>query len=362
MIKKDKVLICYNEPASIYENYLGKSANKNEVKIDLSENEFLNQIENIKNSLEKKFEQVSVLSIGKNIPDALTKMKKISPDLIFNFVEAVDGNANYESYVAGIFEILQLEYTGNKALTLGNCLNKTRTKQVLQSFGIKTPNYHLAYYKKKIDEKIFKLDFPVILKLGKEDASIGISEFSVAYDFKSMTKQLNFLFKNYKQDVIIEEYIKGREINAAILGNKLLPLSEITFKNLPNDLPKIVTYEAKWSAESIYYKNTVPVCPANLDEKTKIKIERLALDAFYAMDCRDYARVDFRLSKNNTPYVIEVNPNPDISIDSGFIRSAGKAGITYDQVLYTIAEFALKRKVNDKETAFASQEAVGRIN
>ena len=357
-MKKEKVLICYNEPASIYENYLGKSPAKSEEKIDLSEKDFLSQVENIEKILKKKFENVSVLSIGKNIPQALTEMKETSPDVIFNFVEAVEGNANYESYIAGIYEILQLEYTGNKALTLGNCLNKPRTKQVLQSFGVRTPNYYLAYFKKKIEEKNFKLNFPVILKLGKEDASIGISEFSVAYDFKSMIKQVNFLFKNYKQDVIIEEYIKGREINAAILGNNILPLSEITFKNLPNDLPKIVTYEAKWSAGSVYYKNTVPVCPAKLDEKTKIKIERMALDAFYAMDCRDYARVDFRLSKNNTPYVIEVNPNPDISKDSGFIRSAGAAGISYEEVLYTLAEFALKRKGNDNETAFETQEAV----
>lgn len=358
MMKNEKVLICYNEPASIYENYLGKSSGNNEEKIDLSEKEFLSQIETIKGTLSQKFQNVSVLSIGKNISQALNQIKELQPGIIFNFVEAVEGNANYESYIAGIYELLQHEYTGNKALTLGNCLNKPRTKQVLQSFGIRTPNYHLAYYKKKIEENEFELKFPVILKLVKEDASIGISEYSVANDFKAMTKQLNFLFKNYKQDVLIEEYVKGREINAAILGNTILPLSEITFKNLPNDLPKIVTYEAKWSAGSVYYKNTIPVCPAKLDEKTKIKIERMALDAFYAMDCRDYARVDFRLSKNNTPYVIEVNPNPDISKDSGFIRSAGAAGISYEEVLYTLADFAIKRKGNDNETAFEAQEAV----
>lgn len=358
MIKKEKVLICYNEPASIYENYLGKSSGETGEKQDLSEKEFLTQIENIKNTLKKRFENVEVISIGKNIPRVLKKIRSVSPDIIFNFVEAVEGNANYESYIAGIFEILQIEYTGNKALTLGNCLNKPRTKQVLQSFGIKTPKYHHAYLNKKIDEKQFKLNFPVILKLVKEDASIGISEFSVAYDFKSMTKQLNFLFKNYKQDVLIEEYIKGREINAAILGNEILPLSEITFKNLPNNLPKIVTYEAKWSEGSVYYNNTLPVCPAKIDDKTKIKIERIALDAFYAMDCRDYARVDFRLGKNRTPYVIEVNPNPDISKDSGFIRSAATAGINYETVLYTLADFALKRKAYDDETASEAQEAV----
>ena len=141
----------------------------------------------------------------------------------------------------------------------------------------------------------------------------------------------------------------GRELNCAVLGGKPLPISEIDFTGLPEGLPKIVTYDGKWMEDSVYYENTKPVCPAELNEDLKKNIEEIALQAFEAMNCRDYARVDIRLDKNNNPFVIEVNPNPDISTDSGFVRAAAAAGISYSGLLSTIAEFALNRKKNDSQ-------------
>jgi D-alanine-D-alanine ligase len=166
-----------------------------------------------------------------------------------------------------------------------------------------------------------------------------------------MKERLEYLFENFKQEVLIEEYIEGRELNVAILGDQILPISEIRFDGLPDDLPKIVTYEAKWSPDSVYYQNTVPKCPAQLDEKLKLKIEKMARQAFEAMDCRDYARVDIRLNNKNVPYVIEVNPNPDISPDAGFVRSANTTGISYDELLFRISTFALKRITYDTQAA-----------
>ena len=162
-----------------------------------------------------------------------------------------------------------------------------------------------------------------------------------------LNNHLEFLFKMYKQEVIAEGYIEGRELNVAILGNKVLPISEIKFDGLPENLPKIVTYDGKWIAESVYYENTKPQCPAVIDSSTKGIIEELALKAFKSMNCRDYARVDIRLSKENVPYVIEINPNPDISMDSGFARAAAASGISYPGLLNTIAGFALSRKSYD---------------
>ena len=180
-----------------------------------------------------------------------------------------------------------------------------------------------------------------------EDASIGISENSVIYNNVDLHKQIKFLRKNYNQDILIEQYIEGRELNVSILGNQILPISEITFNGIPEGLPKIVTYEAKWSPESVYYENTVPVCPAELAPSKKKKIEMLAYAAFKAVNGRDYARVDIRLDKNEIPYIIEINHNPDISEDSGFIRSAKKFRLSYSGFLKTIANFALKRGIKD---------------
>ena len=132
------------------------------------------------------------------------------------------------------------QYTGNIPSCLGNCLNKSRTKNILRSFGISTPASITVKKSEKVTAKDIKLTYPVILKLLNEDASIGISEFSVVKDFRALNKHLLFLQKTYKQDVLIEEYIEGRELNVAILGRTVLPVSEIIFKGLPENFPKLL--------------------------------------------------------------------------------------------------------------------------
>jgi D-alanine-D-alanine ligase len=346
-----KILICYNEPIKYYNNYLGKEIHEEHQDIDLSERDFLKQIDNIQKILQKKYFTVDTLPINRNIQQAIKKITNYSPDAILNFVESVEGNSNLESYFTGLYDLLNIPFTGNNSTCLGNCLVKERTKQILHSHGVRTPKHVIAEINKVPKENKFILKYPVILKLATEDASIGISEFSVVNNYESLKERLNYLFTSFNQNVIIEEYIDGRELNVAILGNEILPISEIIFDGLPDDLPKIITYEAKWSPESIYYKNTSGRCPAQLDKKIKKRIEKIALTSFHALECRDYARVDIRLSTKNVPYVIEINPNPDISPDSGFVRSANAAGISYEQLINKILTFALQRAHYDTQIA-----------
>jgi D-alanine-D-alanine ligase len=348
---EQKVLICYNEPVRYYDNYLGKDVKDSKEDTDLSEREFLKQIELIKKSLKKRYMSVETLAVNRDIKSAMKRIINFSPDLIFNFVESVEGNSNLESYVAGMFDLLGIPYTGNGAISLGNCLIKSRTKQILDSHGIRTPKHAIIAVNELPKKSGFVLKFPVILKLAREDASIGISEDSVVHNFADLNERLKYLFTNFTQDVLIEEYIDGRELNVAILGDQILPISEIRFDGLPDQLPKIVTYEAKWSPESVYYKNTVPSCPAVLAKPVRQKVEKMAKEAFEALECRDYARVDIRLNHKNVPYVIEINPNPDISPDTGFVRSANAANINYDELLYKISQLALKRSKYDTQIA-----------
>ena len=344
-----KILICYNSPVSIFPIYNGKPARKEVSSNDLSETAFSREIKNIKIALEEHFSDVKTAAINRDIIRTINLIKKHSPDIIFNCVESVEGISTFEYCMAGIYPLLDLQYTGNIPSCLGNCLNKEFTKNILRSTGINTPDSQIVRANEKFSEKNFRLRYPVILKLLKEDASIGVSEFSVVNDFKGLRRQFNFLIRTYRQDVIIEEYIDGRELNCAILGQTPLPVSEIKFSGLPADLPKIVTYDGKWMDGSIYYNNTVPKCPAKLSKNLKQKVEETALSAFNAMNCRDYARVDLRVNKKGIPFVIEVNPNPDISRDSGFARAAEAAGISYSELLKTITEFPLFRKQNDSK-------------
>jgi D-alanine-D-alanine ligase len=342
-----RILVCYNSPFSIFPVYTGKAEDIEGISKDLSESGFSKEINNIRKLLQENFTEVSTFAIDGNVEKTVNKLNSYSPDVIFNFVESVEGVSSYEYCMAGLFQLLGYEFTGNMPAALGNCLNKQRTKGILKSFGINTPNAVVIKDRKRFDKNNFNLKFPVILKLLNEDASIGISEFSVVKSFAALNRHLKFLVDTYKQEILIEEYIDGREFNVAVLGDKVLPVSEIKFDGLPDHLPKIVTYDGKWIAESIYYENTKPMCPAELDPALNKQVQETALKAFKAMGCRDYARVDMRLSEGNIPYVIEVNPNPDISSDAGFARAAAASGISYSGLLFTIAGLALARKKYD---------------
>jgi D-alanine-D-alanine ligase len=349
MISDTKILICYNAPVSIFSVYNGKPAGHKNPLNDLSEKGFKKEIIKIRSSLKKYYENVRSLAIDRNVNETIKKITKYKPDVIFNFVESVEGIASYEYCMAGLFELLGYQYTGNIPSCLGNCLNKSRTKNILRSFGIRTPASITVKKSEKITSKDIKLTYPLILKLLNEDASIGISEFSVVKNFRALNKHLLFLQKTYKQDILIEEYIEGRELNVAVIGRTVLPVSEIKYTGLPDNLPKIVTYDGKWMQDSLYFKHTIPECPARLHKRLLKKVEEISLEAFDAMNCRDYARVDLRLDEDDQPFVIEVNPNPDISTDSGFARAAKASGIEYSELLFHISQLALSRKKSDTQ-------------
>ena len=343
MISDAKILLCYNAPVSIYQVYNGKPKELDGSIDDMSESGFVNELQTLVASLQKYFSRVETLAVTKNIGESIRKITSLNPDVIFNLVESVEGNASFEAFHAGVFDLLDIPYTGNHPQALGNCLNKTFAKQILLANGIKTPGSLSVPPHTHLSKKQFSLHFPVITKLAKEDASIGISEHSVVSSFENLIKQISFLTSTYHQEVIVEEYIPGREFNVAILGDTVLPVSEIDFSGLPEHLPKIVTYEGKWISESLYFKHTNPQCPAKLFQRQKKNIEATALTAFNALECRDYARIDIRLDTNDIPYVIEVNPNPDISTDSGFARAANASGLPYEEMLFTIINLALRR-------------------
>jgi len=345
MTEDIKILITYNAPVALYSVYSGKeSVSKPD---DLSESSFFNELAFIKESLLKYFSEVEILAVDSDIFLLIDKLNIIKPDVIVNFVESVEGVTSFESYVTGLYELMNIPYTGNDTLTLSNCLDKSRAKEFLTAQGINTPKYFIYKPSAKNPLKDFDLNFPVISKLAKEDASIGISENSVSYNETELLKQLGFLAKTYNQNIILEEYIDGREFNVAILDDFPLPISEICFNSLPDSLPKIVTYEGKWIVDTVYYDNTVPQCPANIDDDLKFLLETTAIRAYHALNCRDYVRVDIRLSQSGIAYVIEVNPNPDISLDSGFNRAAKAVGIDHGMLLNKLVTLALKRRIYD---------------
>jgi D-alanine-D-alanine ligase len=238
-----------------------------------------------------------------------------------------------------------IPYTGSNAFTLGIALNKVLVKQILQCNGLPTPRFQLfkSAVRLALDES---MDYPLIVKPSHEDASIGIEPASIVGNAVELRKRIRHIVEEFDQPALVEEYIDGRELNVAIMGNHkpaVFPISEIDMSTLPKRYPRIITYNAKWMKGTEEYEHTRGVCPAILPAALETQLKAMALEAYRLLGCRDYARVDFRLSKDHQPYILEVNPNPDISDDAGFARSAAAEGYGFDELVGKIVECALER-------------------
>lgn len=287
------------------------------------------------------------LNIKDNLELMLKNLKDDKPDVIFNFVEIYKDNPRLEMNIVGLFELMEIPYTGAPSMGLANCQNKILAKRMLSSAGIRIPQFFIVYA--KTTRYPHKLNYPLLVKPAFEDASVGIENESIVNDSSHLKKRVEHVLKQFHQPALIEEFIEGRELNVAIMGDKrlrILPISEIDFSTMPDHLHNIVSYQAKWDPNHESYHKTIPKCPASLPMLIEKKAKEVAFRAFKVMGCRDYARVDIRLSKDNKLYVLEVNPNPDITEGAGFMRSAEHAGMSYAQALKRIVKYALGRSHN----------------
>lgn len=332
---------------------LDSEKNKN----NSSDNEQTNQVnhnygrENITDAtaIKKIFTQlnheVKIISINEN---AYEQIKAEKPDVVFNLCDdGFRGDYTLEPHVAIMLDILNVPYTGNNYFTIALCQNKARAKDILTYNGILTPKFQVfTSAERKLNPE---LKFPMIVKPIREDGSVGIRERSVVNNEEQLKEEVDHIINLHKQEALVEEFIDGREFNVALIGNRrpnILPVSEIDFTGMPEHLPRIVSYRAKWVKQSIAYKKTPVICPASIDEKTNKLIEDTARKCYKVFGCIGYIRIDFRYDiKEEKLYVLEINPNPDISEDAGMARSAGIAGITYPNLLQKFIDFAMERKL-----------------
>jgi D-alanine-D-alanine ligase len=284
------------------------------------------------------------IPVNLNMFEKLRELKD-EIDVAFNLCD--DGffsKSSMEPHLPAMLDVLDIPYTGSGFKALATCLNKARTKEILSYNEIPTAKFQVFdSMKVRLDEE---LKFPLFVKPLEEDASIGIKQDSVVNNEEELMRRVFIVLDMYKQPALVEEFIDGREANVGIVGTKdpkSLPVSEILFDNLDNELPNICTYSAKWKEESDYFKNTPPKCPAEMDEKLANKLKEIALKAYKLMGCEDYGRIDFRIDKEGNPYVLEVNPNPDISSDAGLARMARADGMDYAKLIDFIIKSALEK-------------------
>jgi len=331
-----KVVVLYN---------LLERLEKGEAKDILAEEAILEEIGAVEEALRSLGHDSYVMAIRDEIVTVIHWLKEIQPDVVFNLCESVYGNACLEMNIPALLDLFRIPYTGSSPLTLGLCLDKGKVKDILQSQGILTPRYRIFGQE---GDPMRGDGFPLIVKPLHEDGSLGIWKESVVYDDEALSRQIRYVVERYQQPALVEEFIDGRELNVGLLETdgklEVLPISEIDYSEFPKGLPRICGYEAKWETETPEYQKSKPVCPAPLEPVVQKTIEQIALKVFKVFGCRDYARVDMRLDAEGKAFVLEVNPNPDISPKSGMARAIRVQGMSYTEFVRNLLERALQRK------------------
>lgn len=305
----------------------------------------LEEIEAIVSALKKEGFRARAFNVQDDFARLQQALRRKAPDVIFNLIEFFHDNSKLEAMVAGLYELYKIPYTGAPPFALSLCQRKGLTKQVLLANGVPTPHFKLLN-KPEIAQR-HGLHYPVIVKPAREDGSGGVERESVVYNYKELLARLEIVFKEFAPPILVEEFIEGRELHVGILGNEdpvVLPIIEFDFSEFDADHPKIISYNAKWNPLDETYHRVHTICPANLSKRVLKKVEEVCLHAYRITGCRDYARLDLRLDKKNHPFVLEVNPNPDLTEGVSFMESAEKAGLSFSDTLKQIVEFALQRK------------------
>lgn len=285
------------------------------------------------------FETVCLPFCMQQMAELNARLKSLNPLFVVNLVETVDGKSSLSFAAGELLESLGIKYTGNCAQALSATTDKLTAKRLLRSFGIATPEWVEAS-----GEGIYLEGERYLIKPVSEEGSVGIHDLSVS-SFKSreaLVEKMRLEAASTGRECFAERYIDGRELNVSMLGSEeepvILPVSEILFIGYEEKgLPRIVNYDAKWKADSYVYKNSIrSFLTGGKDADLVREICAMAKMCWSLFRLRGYARIDFRVDKPGIPWIIDINANPCISPDSGFIAAAEKAGLDYDGVIKRI--------------------------
>jgi D-alanine-D-alanine ligase len=279
-----------------------------------------------------------------DIKGFVKEIREAYPQLVFNLVESVDGHGRLIPFPASILDLLGVPYTGAPADALYLTSSKILAKKMLAGAGIPTPSY---YSPADLRMKSTPLGGPYIIKSVWEHASVGLEESSVL-SAKNSGQLLAEMEKRRDQlggDCFAEQFIDGREFNLSILasqgGAEALPPAEMRFIDYPPGKWKVVGYRAKWDEGSFESSHTQRSFEFAKSERPLLQnLADMAKRCWQLFGLRGYARVDFRVDERNQPWVLEINANPCLSPDAGFVAAASQAGLSYRQVVERIVQGA----------------------
>jgi len=292
----------------------------------------------------EKLGHSAVYQIVDGRDQSLIALARCDADLFFNLTESYAGDDTMDMNLAAYLDLLGKPYTGAGPHALYLAQDKALAKKIFAFHGIRTP-FFATSYRGKLDHS-HDIAFPLIVKPTSEDGSIGIDNDSVVGSVKELMERIHYIHEEFDSPALIEEYIEGREIYAAVLGNEnpeVLPMVELDLSRLPEGTPKIAGKEVKWEKDTEAYRVTKSAPAEDLDEETAKRLSDTALSVYQALKLRDYGRIDMRLTKEGEVYVIEANPNPWLSSGAEFHMAARKAGRSYSQLISEIVDLARAR-------------------
>src|SRR5215208_4158553 len=296
------------------------------------------------------------------------RLRAERPDIVFNIAEGLRG-VNREAHVPAICEFYGVPYSGSDPFTLSLCLDKARTKETLAFHGVPTAPFVVirdeeglralmrhsaltAESRVPSAECRAPLSFPLFAKPLHEGSSKGITERNFCRTARELEETVAFLLETYAQPVLVETYLPGAEFTCAVLGNgrsaRVLPIVGMNFASLPGGALPIYGFEAKWLWDRPENPLEMFECPARVGDALRSAIERVTLDAYRVLGCRDWSRIDVRLDAAGVPNVVEVNPLPGILPDpadnSCFPKAARAAGLSYDELIQSCLRLAAERQ------------------
>lgn len=289
-------------------------------------------------TLRKMDHDVRPLGVWDDLGKIRKELEEWKPHIAFNLLEEFHGVAMYDQHVVSYLELLKQPYTGCNPRGLMLSHDKALCKQILAYHRVLTPKF-VVYPMRRTVKPTKRLQYPLLVKSVSEEASLGIAKASIVTSDEKLKDRVQFIHEHVKSDALVEEYIEGREIYVSILGNQrlqTLPLWELTFSKTDDKAPLIATAKVKWD---LNYQEKIGVethAAKDLPDGAASHIVKQCIRAYRALFLTGYARIDLRLAADGRAYVLEANPNPNLSRDEDFSSSAQAAGMSYETLLHRI--------------------------
>ncbi len=319
-----------------------------DTKVDNSYEPWITEFDVI-STLKESGHDVSVLGVYDELAVIRKRVEEFKPHIIFNLLEEFDGNVLMDQHIVSFLELLKIKYTGCSPRGLMLSRDKSLTKKILSYHRIATPKFQVI--KSQIGKKLKSvrikkgLKYPLIVKCLNEDASLGLSNSSIVKSEEKAIERVRYLFDKYKTDVIVEEFIAGKEIYVGVIGNKrleVLPILELHFDNAQKPELEIYSERAKWSKKHRDNKG-VRVATTEINSSIQEKIIRMCKKSYQVLNLDGVARIDFRISEEGVPYIIEVNANPNLALEDEFAISWMRTGKSYPALIDKLVSLGLRR-------------------